>query len=95
MDKKRKFRQRIQIVLSLFTLLIGITFSVLAHSPTANACEGNCFSVQCGVGTCYATSIFCSGNCSRNNECLQEVGFCTGSGSPCMCGVCTAPGYCD
>ena len=95
MDKRRKFQQRVQIVISLFALLIGITLTTLAYAPKANACDPRCFSNLCGSGSCDVQAIFCSSNCSGDMECLQEVGFCYDNNMPCMCGICTFPGYCD
>ena len=69
---RRKFRQRVQIVISLFALLIGITLTTLAYAPKANACDPRCYSVVCGSGSCDVQGIYCSNSCSGGLECLQR-----------------------
>ena len=77
----------------LLLMLIGIGLVLVSYIPKANACDSRCFSVTCG--SCDVSNIYCSSNCQGGQICLQEIGFCVDENRPCLCGVCTVPGFCN
>jgi hypothetical protein len=93
MTKPWRLIQNLKAGFFVCLLLSGLGLGVASFTQNARACDISCFSIPC-TGTCITSQVYCTNNCIQPDECLQEVGFCTSTNNPCLCGICTDYSFC-